>query len=92
METRPSSLLQPLVRLFVKGTESNLSEIERSVLKGDSESERAMAKTVYQDGMSLIFCTVGLLGSYSTWGYLQEKIMTTNYVDSLGNKGRFNDS
>ena len=39
-----------------------------------------------------MFCTVGLLGSYSTWGYLQEKIMTTNYVDSLGNKGRFNDS
>merc|ERR1719342_1361730 len=92
LETGPSSLLQPLVRLFVKGTESDLSEIEGSVLKGDSESERAMAKTVYQEGMSLMFCTVGLLGSYSTWGYLQEKIMTTNYVDSLGNKGKFSDS
>jgi len=92
LETGPSSLLQPIVRLFVKGTESDLTEIEGSVLKGDSESERAMTKTVYQEGISLLFCTVGLLGSYSTWGYLQEKIMTTNYVDSLGNKGRFNDS
>ena len=40
----------------------------------------------------MILCSLGLLGSYSTWGYLQEKIMTTHYEDSLGNKGQFHDS
>jgi len=92
LETGPASLLQPIIRLFVKGSESDIIEAEVNLLKGESESERAMAKTVYQEGVSLLFCAVGLLGSYSTWGYLQEKIMTTNYVDSLGNKGKFNDS
>lgn len=92
LETGPASLLQPLVRLFVKGAETDIIEAEVNLLKGETESERAMTKTVYQEGLSLLFCALGLLGSYSTWGYLQEKIMTTNYVDSLGNKGRFNDS
>jgi len=91
LEAGPTSLLQPLVRLFVKGAETDTIEAEVNLLKGE-EAERAMAKSVYQEGLALLFCTVGLLGSYSTWGYLQEKIMTTNYVDSLGNKGRFNDS
>jgi len=42
--------------------------------------------------VQVIFCSLGLLGSFSTWGYLQEKIMTTQYEDSLGNKGQFVDS
>ena len=93
LETGPASLLQPLVRLFVKGAETDtISEAEVNLLKGETESERAIAKSVYQEGVTLVFCALGLLGSYSTWGYLQEKIMTTNYVDSLGNKGKFNDS
>lgn len=94
LETGPVSLLQPLVRLFVKGAETDIIEAEVNLLKGEAEtqSERGVVKSVYQEGMSLLFCAVGLLGSYSTWGYLQEKIMTTNYVDSLGNKGKFNDS
>jgi len=92
LESGPSSLLQPLVRLFVKGSESDIIENEVNLIKGDSESDRNTNKSVYQEGMSLLFCTFGLLGSYSTWGYLQEKIMTTNYVDSLGNKGKFSDS
>jgi len=90
LDTGPASLLQPLVRLFVKGAETDIIEAEANLLKG--EAETTLAKTVYQEGLTLLFCTVGLLGSYSTWGYLQEKIMTTNYMDSLGNKGRFNDS
>jgi len=34
----------------------------------------------------------GLLTSYGAWGYLQEKIMTTSYVDSLGNKAMYKNS
>merc|ERR1719187_1917341 len=48
--------------------------------------------TPAQEGLQVILCSLGLLGSYSTWGYLQEKIMTTHYEDSLGNKGQFHDS
>jgi len=89
LETGPASLLQPLVRLFVKGSEGDLIEAESTHSKVDNE---AGPKTMYQESMLMLFCALGLLGSYSTWGYLQEKIMTTNYVDSLGNKGKFHDS
>ena len=77
-----------MVRLLVKGTELEL--IDDSIKESSEEKEKA--RSVVQEGVQLVFCSLGLLGSYSTWGYLQEKIMTTDYVDSLGNKGRFNDS
>ena len=38
------------------------------------------------------FLTSGLLTSYGLWGYLQEKIMTTSYEDSLGNKAMYKNS
>ena len=37
-------------------------------------------------------CFVGLQFSYLTWGVLQEKIMTRQYVDSTGKIGQFKDS
>ena len=60
----------------------------------ESKEERGPGRAggMYQEGLQLAFCTLGLLGSYTTWGYLQEKIMTTNYVDSLGSKGKFSNS
>ena len=47
---------------------------------------------MYQEAVTLVFCSSGLLGSYCAWGYLQEKIMTTEYVDSLGNKSIYKNS
>ena len=51
-----------------------------------------LSRSVFQEGALLVFCAAGLLISYCSWGYLQEKIMTTNYEDSLGNKGRYKNS
>ncbi|KAL7298265.1 hypothetical protein TKK_0008617 [Trichogramma kaykai] len=49
-------------------------------------------RTFLQDTFILVHCFLGLQASYLTWGYLQEKIMTQEYVDELGNKGHFKDS
>ena len=97
LEVASQSLLQPLVRLLVRGRSWEARPVEEveALLPGEEEKSSAGAKsatTAYQDGVQVIFCSVGLLGSYSTWGYLQEKIMTTKYEDSLGNRGQFHDS
>ncbi|XP_076165232.1 adenosine 3'-phospho 5'-phosphosulfate transporter 1 isoform X2 [Ptiloglossa arizonensis] len=49
-------------------------------------------RTFIQDALLLLYCFFGLLVSFLTWGYLQEKIMTQEYVDDAGNKDRFQDS
>jgi len=90
LDIGPSSILQPLVRLCVQGTEyDNLNE----EVPADKEKQtEEAARSTYQEAMSVLFCGAGLIGSYATWGYLQEKIMTTNYVDSEGNKGMYKNS
>ncbi|MCL4123204.1 UNVERIFIED_CONTAM: hypothetical protein GTU68_012982 [Idotea baltica] len=49
-------------------------------------------KSVFADASKLVFCFVGLQVSYLTWGVLQEKIMTKEYVGFSGSKGKFKDS
>jgi len=90
LDIGPSSILQPLVRLCVQGTEyDNLNE----EVPADKEKQTEEAvRSTFQEAMSVLFCGAGLIGSYATWGYLQEKIMTTNYVDSEGNKGMYKNS
>lgn len=39
-----------------------------------------------------MFCLFGLLGSYLTWGLLQEKVMTREYSDGDGIREKFTDS
>ncbi|XP_043217116.1 adenosine 3'-phospho 5'-phosphosulfate transporter 1-like isoform X1 [Amphibalanus amphitrite] len=45
-----------------------------------------------RQAMVLVFCVVGLLGSYLSWGVLQEKIMTKEYDNGTPERGRFSDS
>jgi len=76
-----------LVRLFYAG--------KPDVVEDDSTVKSETAKkdrTVAQEALQLLFCGVGLQGSYLTWGILQEKIMTREYRDSAGNAGRFTDA
>ncbi|CAB3382263.1 Hypothetical predicted protein [Cloeon dipterum] len=40
----------------------------------------------------LVFCALGLLTSYLTWGFLQEKVMTKEYTSADGEVGKFKDS
>ncbi|CAK9036165.1 Adenosine 3'-phospho 5'-phosphosulfate transporter 1 (PAPS transporter 1) (Solute carrier family 35 member B2), partial [Durusdinium trenchii] len=50
--------------------------------KGPTQPESLLAK-----GLSLAFCSAGLLGSYLLWGVLQERVMTTEY-----SRGKFSSS
>jgi len=90
LDVGPPTLLQPLVRMCVRGSENDNIDEEVLVQK-DKQTEDA-SKSVYQEAVTLVFCSSGLLGSYCAWGYLQEKIMTTEYVDSLGNKSIYKNS
>ncbi|XP_012275577.1 adenosine 3'-phospho 5'-phosphosulfate transporter 1 [Orussus abietinus] len=49
-------------------------------------------RTITQEMLLLIYCFLGLQFSYLTWGYLQEKVMTQEYTDAMGNKTHFQDS
>jgi len=90
LELGQPSFLQPLVRLCVKGAEADNIEEEVATTKEAENNENN--KSVYHDVVLMGFCASGLLVSFCSWGYLQEKIMTTNYVDSLGNKARYKNS
>merc|ERR1719348_2720138 len=81
------SLLHPTVRLSVRGSEADNIDEEYLTKKSDEPQKSATAHAV-----SIIFLGAGLLTSYGAWGYLQEKIMTTSYVDSLGNKAMYKNS
>ncbi|XP_065220014.1 adenosine 3'-phospho 5'-phosphosulfate transporter 1-like [Planococcus citri] len=49
-------------------------------------------QTFFQETFQLLFCSVGLIGTYVIWGLLQEKIMTQNYENRKGEKDKFEDS
>ena len=75
LDSASTSLLQPLVRLLVRGRvgEEVVGEEGVGLLKGEEEGNRGAkeGRSAAQEGVQVIFCSLGLLGSYSTWGYLQ---------------------
>jgi adenosine 3'-phospho 5'-phosphosulfate transporter B2 len=73
--------------LFVRGSEPD--EKTRSELI-KSENNKALRSTSESTGI-LLFCFLGLQCSYLTWGYLQEMIMTQEYVNG-DRTARFKDS
>uniref|UniRef100_A0A1B6FLF2 Adenosine 3'-phospho 5'-phosphosulfate transporter 1 n=1 Tax=Cuerna arida TaxID=1464854 RepID=A0A1B6FLF2_9HEMI len=68
---------------------------EKDVLLGSDvppTPSSSAVRTLKQDALLLMFCFVGLQGSYLTWGLLQEKVMTQEYINSAGQSGHFKDS
>lgn len=69
------------------GQRSRTGDDERSLLDEKEHKSRVQPatrldgpnKTEPSDRWTFLFCLVGLMGSYSIWGLLQEKIMTTKY-------------
>lgn len=57
-----------------------------------STAAKTANKVLVRECVLLSYCFVGLMGSYLTWGVLQEKIMTREYVDNDGKKAFFKDS
>lgn len=81
--------MQPLVKLFVYGSEETIDDAIDN--EGLIKSPKVI-KSDWQNTITLGICFFGLQISYLTWGVLQEKIMTKNYVDTAGNVGQFKDS
>lgn len=48
--------------------------------------------TAVKDCALVLYCFVGLMASYLTWGLLQEKIITQQYENDAGKKSYFKDS
>ncbi|TRY77321.1 hypothetical protein TCAL_11645 [Tigriopus californicus] len=88
MDNGPTCM-QPIVKLFVYGSEETIDDAIDH--EGSAKSPKTI-KSDWQNTITLGICFFGLQISYLTWGVLQEKIMTKNYVDTAGNVGQFKDS
>lgn len=76
------------IRLCIKGSTSNSNEKYENISKSPVASKVSVSSEV---GL-LIYCFVGLMAFFLTWGVLQEKIMTQEYEDHEGNRTKFTDS
>ncbi|KAG1649631.1 Adenosine 3'-phospho 5'-phosphosulfate transporter 1 [Nymphon striatum] len=73
------------LKILVKGDDTNVNT--------NNENIQPSTKSFKQETVSLLFCFLGLQGSYLTWGILQEKIMTKEYSStSVSEVGKFKDS
>ncbi|CAD7092759.1 unnamed protein product [Hermetia illucens] len=84
IEKRDSGPIHKAVKFCFTG--SDIERIEPTASKTPSN------KAVTTDFVVLIYCFVGLMGSYLTWGVLQEKIMTQEYKGADGKLSYFKDS
>lgn len=78
-----------ILRLIVTGntSETKFGHSDVSYSPADPSETPLYKKTIH-----LIVCILGLQVSYLTWGVLQEKTITQEYVDSEGHTEKFTDS
>jgi len=90
LESGPK-FLSPAISLCFFG--NNDDTIDDSITATEKEKvEASQTSDEWKRAVHLIGCFVGLQISYLTWGVLQEKIMTRQYIDSTGQIGQFKDS
>ena len=89
MEKNGQKCLNGIVKLSVFG---NSESLEESVAEDSKPKEEAKGKYDCKDAFKLLSCVFGISGPFLAWGYLQEKIMTTQYTDSQDISGQFKDS
>lgn len=70
----------------------NASEGERGTDGKNPDKGSGGKKTSVRECVLLCYCLFGLMGSYLTWGVLQEKIMTQEYENADKKKAHFKDS
>lgn len=76
---------------FLGSGESGLLDSPNYAPTGLASSVHVQKSFAY-DAILCAYCFVGLQISYLTWGYLQEKIMTQEYVNDAGERAHFHDS
>ncbi|XP_052891124.1 adenosine 3'-phospho 5'-phosphosulfate transporter 1 [Anopheles moucheti] len=91
MERSERSHLSALVKFCYSG--SGTDSLDRPLDSQSGTTKGAASKrTTAQECVLLCYCLVGLMGSYLTWGVLQEKIMTQEYEGPEKRKSHFKDS
>ncbi|XP_053679729.1 adenosine 3'-phospho 5'-phosphosulfate transporter 1 [Anopheles nili] len=88
MERSERSHLSALVKFCFSGTSADGSDRPLDGQPGGGKGKRTTA----QECLLMGYCLVGLMGSYLTWGVLQEKIMTQEYEGPEKRKSHFKDS
>lgn len=79
------------LQLCFFGHETEKPKLEEGV-PADNVHRGSHEKSMSQEARMLLLCVLGLQGSYLTWGLLQEKIMTKDYIDHDGTTEKFKDS
>lgn len=70
-----------------------IKEVDEGGSTSSTDTKPATERSWFQEAAKLLFCTVGLLVSYLTWGLLQERIMAYEYGSEDGQPGeRFKNS
>ena len=89
-DIQPPTCLRPVIKLFYFGSEETIDDAIETEQSKEAAAKRP--KSDWQVGVTLAICFVGLQVSFLTWGLLQEKIMTREYTNTAGERGKFRDS
>ena len=90
LETGPKLFSGAITSCFFGQTHETLDESLNDSQR--VEKQEVPPVPVWKRGLQVFGCFAGIQIFYLTWGYLQEKIMTTKYVDSTGQVGQFGNS
>ncbi len=67
------------IQLLVQGQEAEKASLEHGASRPSSSSTPIQQESLLYQCLVLLWCAGGLLGSYLTWGVLQERIMAFEY-------------
>lgn len=91
LESGPQpKMLGTFIKLCYYGNQEET--IDESIEDANKNEDSTKQQSEWKRALHLLGCFAGIQTFYLTWGVLQEKIMTRQYVDSAGNIGQFKDS
>ncbi|XP_017070884.2 adenosine 3'-phospho 5'-phosphosulfate transporter 1 [Drosophila eugracilis] len=94
LEKGNKTFLHRAINMCITGN-SGYDQLDAGSSSADKERPAASVapkRTSSQEAVQLLWCFGGLMISYLTWGVLQEKIMTQNYLNFAGESAKFKDS
>lgn len=87
LDTADKGYFPSIIRLCVGETDDELSQ-NPLTNSGNASHQRSTT----EEAILLFLCFLGLQGSYLSWGVLQEKVMSQEYVNEQGERSLFKDS
>ncbi|EDX12549.1 adenosine 3'-phospho 5'-phosphosulfate transporter 1 [Drosophila simulans] len=94
LERGNKTFLHKAINMCITGN-SGYDQLDAGSSTADKDrpaASTAPKRTSSQEAVQLLWCFGGLMISYLTWGVLQEKIMTQNYLNFNGESAKFKDS